>query len=57
MSEAHLNQKNIVLLDYRFTSDTHNGSFVLEEIRKVSKSIPVILWTAKPIKSMNMLKL
>ncbi|MEA5258482.1 hypothetical protein VB264_11870 [Arcicella aquatica] len=42
----NLNQKNIVLLDYRFTADTHNGSFVLDEIRKVSKSIPVILWTA-----------
>lgn len=42
----HLNQKNIVLLDYRFTANTHNGSFVLDEIRKVSKSMPVILWTA-----------
>jgi DNA-binding NtrC family response regulator len=42
----NLNQKNIVLLDYRFTADIHNGSFVLDEIRKVSKSIPVILWTA-----------
>lgn len=44
--KTHLNQKNIVLLDYRFTADTHNGSFVLNKIRKVSKSIPVILWTA-----------
>lgn len=44
--EQHLSNKNIVILDYRFT-DTKTGKDVLIYIReKLSQTIPVILWTA-----------
>ncbi len=43
--KTHLNDKNIIVLDYRFENYS-NGSNVLKDIRDESKVIPVILWTA-----------
>ena len=43
---AHLDQRNIVVLDYKFDADRYNGRDVLEQIRSVSNLIPVIIWTA-----------
>lgn len=44
--QSHLHEKNIVVLDYRFTDDK-SGHDVLVKIREsLSQTIPVILWTA-----------
>src|SRR5690349_2499116 len=41
----NLQEKSIVVLDYKFDNEP-DGAFVLENIRKDSKLIPVIMWTA-----------
>jgi DNA-binding NtrC family response regulator len=41
----NLSSKNIVVLDYRF-DETETGRDVLLQIRELSKTTPVILWTA-----------
>ena len=43
--KENLSNKNIVVLDYRF-DDTQTGRDVLLQIRELSQTIPVILWTA-----------
>lgn len=43
---SHLDQKNIVILDFKFGSLKEDGNYVLDKIRELSKLIPVILWTA-----------
>jgi len=43
--KENLSSKNIVVLDYRF-DETETGRDVLLQIRELSKTIPVILWTA-----------
>ena len=44
--KANLDQRNIVVLDYKFATDQVTGRDVLEAIRLASKLIPVIIWTA-----------
>ena len=43
--EQHLSNKNIVVSDYRF-ADNETGRDVLIQIRELSQTMPVILWTA-----------
>lgn len=43
---THLDQRNIIILDYKFDADRSTGRDVLEKIRQISKLIPVIIWTA-----------
>ncbi|MGB0929456.1 MAG: hypothetical protein ACPGVB_01680 [Chitinophagales bacterium] len=43
--KAHIHEKNIVILDYLFSSNEPTGLWVLQQIREVSKLIPVILLT------------
>jgi len=42
----HLEERNIVILDYKFDGQLYTGKAILETIRRKSYLIPVILWTA-----------
>lgn len=46
LNEKHLEEKNIIILDYKFDGKPYTGTLILETIRKKSYLIPVILWTA-----------
>ncbi len=43
--DSNLDKRNIVLLDYQFSKEEPKGDFVLENLRKKTMLIPVILMT------------